>query len=63
MENQDLGDGDSWIREFAKKNPAVTVRILEARKAYMEEFDYEMLKTFTNESIESANVDLMQVME
>ena len=33
MEGIELGDGDSWIREFAKVNPAVTLRILEARKA------------------------------
>ena len=46
MEGIDLGDGDSWVREFGKVNPAVTLRILEARKAYCEEFDYEMLESF-----------------
>ena len=30
MEGIDLGDGDSWVREFGKVNPAVTLRILEA---------------------------------
>jgi len=59
MECIELGDGDSWIREFAKVNPAVTLRILEARKAYCEEFDYDMLESFVDEDIVKANTELM----
>ena len=59
MEGIELGDGDSWIREFAKVNPAVTLRILEARKAYREEFDYDMLESFVDDDIVKANTELM----
>ena len=59
MEGIDLGDGDSWVREFGKVNPAVTLRILEARKAYCEEFDYEMLESFVDDDIVKANTELM----
>merc|ERR1719263_1430538 len=59
MEGIDLGDGDSWVREFAKVNPAVTLRILEARKAYREEFDYDMLESFVDDDIVKANTELM----
>jgi hypothetical protein len=59
MEGVELGDGDSWIREFAKTNPAVTLRILEARKAYCDEFDYEMLEEMTNIDVMKSNTELM----
>ena len=59
MEGIDLGDGDSWVREFGKVNPAVTLRILEARKAYCEEFDYEMLESLVDDDIVKANTELM----
>lgn len=59
MEGIELGDGDSWVREFGKVNPAVTLRILEARKAYCEEFDYEMLESFVDDDIVKANTELM----
>ena len=59
MEGIELGDGDSWIREFAKVNPAVTLRILEARKAYCEEVDYDMLESFVDDDIVKANTELM----
>ena len=59
MEGIELGDGDSWIREFAKVNPAVTLRILEARKAYCEEFDYDVLESFVDDDIVKANTELM----
>jgi len=35
------------------------LRILEARKAYCEEFDYEMLESFVDDDIVKANTELM----
>ena len=59
MEGIELGDGDSWIREFAKVNQAGTLRSLEPRKAYREEFDYDMLESFVDDDIVKANTELM----
>ena len=35
------------------------MRILEARKAYREEFDYDMLESFVDDDIVKANTELM----
>lgn len=60
MENVELGDGDSWISALMKKNPVVALRVLEARKAYCEEFDYDLLRDCVAEVISEGNVRLMQ---
>lgn len=60
MENVDLGDGDEWISALMKKNPVVAMRVLEARKAYCEEFDYGMLRECVDEIIGEGNVRLMR---
>jgi len=60
MENIPLGDGDAWISAFMKKNPVVATRVLEARKAYCEEFDYDMMRVNTKTLIDSGNVKLMR---
>ena len=60
MENVDLGDGDEWISALMKKNPVVAMRVLEARKAYCEEFDYDMLRECVNEIVGEGNVRLMR---
>ena len=60
MENVPLGDGDSWISAFMKKNPVVALRVLEARKAYCEEFDYQQMRSTVGELIDSGNMSLMR---
>ena len=60
METVPLGNGDEWISAFMKVNPVVALRILEARKAYCEEFDYGMLKECTDDLIMRGNVNLMR---
>ena len=60
MENIPLGDGDAWISAFMKKNPVVATRVLEARKAYCEEFDYDLMRVNTKTLIDSGNVKLMR---
>lgn len=60
MENVELGDGDSWLSALMKENPVVALRILEARKAYAEEFDYRQMKECVTEVIGEGNVKLMK---
>ena len=60
MENVPLGDGDEWISALMKENPVVALRILEARKAYCDEFDYRTMRECVDEVVGEGNVRLMQ---
>ena len=48
------------ISAFMKVNPVVALRVLEARKAYMKEFDYSLLRECAEDLILSGNVNLMR---
>ena len=53
MEQIPLGDGDEWISAFMRINTTVGMRVLEARKAFLDEFDYDLLMRCTEDLVEA----------
>ena len=60
LEEVPMTDGDIWLGELLKRNPRLAIRIIDVRKAYMEDFNWEKLRHLTQKGVEAGGQKLLQ---
>lgn len=55
------GKGDLWLSRLSRKNPALSLRVMEVRKAYAErDFEWDSCKRLATEGLEEANLGILK---
>jgi len=55
------GKGDLWLSKLSRTNPALSLRVMEVRKAYAErDFEWDSCKRLATEGLEEANMGILK---